>query len=200
MLEYVLTDEGSDIIREDLCKRLTEGQVGIVPTDTVYGLVCVADNEQGRQRICEMKKREGNKPMQYLLSNLDNCAWLDVNVNDALRKVADAFWPGALTVVVTNSNGNYVGIRVPNSDFVCSLISDIGKPLTATSANLAGHDPLESLEQHFGDLAGEPDFALLSGKSDHPSSTVIRLHDSGEFEVLREGDITEEQIREVLGK
>ena len=200
MLEYVLTDEGSDIIREDLCKRLSEGQVGIVPTDTVYGLVCVADNEEGRRRICEMKKRDGNKPMQYLLSNLDNCAWLDVELTDELRKIADAFWPGPLTLVVTNTEGKYVGIRVPGNDFICSLISDIGKPLTATSANLSGHDPLESLEQRFSDLEGEPDFALLAGYRDLPSSTVARLHTNGELEILREGDITEEKIREVLDK
>ncbi len=198
MLEYVLTDEGSEIIQHDLCNRLNQGQVGIIPTDTVYGLVCVADNEEGRKRICEMKNRAYDKPMQYLLSNLDNCAWLDIEITDDLRKLSKAFWPGPLTVVVTDSNGQFVGIRVPKHDFICSLIDELGKPLTATSANVTGQDPRESFDHEFKDLCGEPDFALFGEPIHSPSSTVLRIHPSGEIEVIREGAISESAIREAL--
>ena len=89
MLEYVLTDEGSEIIREDLCNRLKAGQVGIVPTETVYGLVCLASNEDGQRRIADMKKRDNRRSMQFLVSDLESCEWLDVEVNDTMRKLVE---------------------------------------------------------------------------------------------------------------
>ena len=200
MLEYVLTDEGSDIIRKDLHDRLTGGQVGIMPTDTVYGLVCVSGNKGGRKRIYDMKKREPGKPMQYLLGNLEQCKWLDIPASTGLRKLAKAFWPGPLTIVVTTAKGDHHGIRLPDHDFLRKLITELGRPLVASSANLAGQDPAESAERAFQDLNGEPDFVLLEGPVKKPSSTVIRMLDDDSFEVLREGAISEDQIREALEK
>ncbi len=198
MLEYVLTDEGSDIIRNDLCQRLKAGQVGILPTETVYGLVCLAGNEEARKRICELKARDDNKPMQFLIDTIDHCAWLDIEVSPALQKLSDAFWPGPLTVIVTNADGDYVGIRVPRNDFICSMIDQLGMPLTATSANVAGEDPEEHLRRGFSGLNGEPDFALLSGRGEGVSSTVLRLHTDGTYEVLREGSISSDAIADAL--
>ncbi len=198
MLEYVLTDEGADIIGKDLRDRLAGGQVGILPTDTVYGLVCVSGNKAGRLRIYDMKRRERGKPMQFLLGGLDQCKWLDIPVSNQLRKLAEAFWPGPLTIVVANAGGDYHGIRVPDHDFLRKLITELGKPLAASSANLAGQNPAESAEHAFEDLHGEPDFVLLEGPVTHLSSTVIRLLEDSSFEVLREGAISERRIREAL--
>ena len=200
MLEYVLTSEGSEIIRKDLCERLLEGQVGIVPTDTVYGLVCLADNESGRDRICRMKKREASKPMQFLLGTVDHCRWLDIPVTDHLRKLADAFWPGPLTIVVADRHQRLQGIRIPNHEFVRRLITEIGRPLLASSANLSGEDPAKSYEQTFHDLNGEPDFMLLHGALASLASTVIHLREDGSFEMLRAGTITDGQLREALAR
>lgn len=200
MLEYVLTDEGAEIIRKDLCGRLREGQVGILPTDTVYGLVCLADNEAGRNRICQMKKREPAKPMQFLLGTVDHCRWLDIPVTPVLRQLADAFWPGPLTIVVSDRQQRLAGIRVPNHQFVRQLIAMLGRPLLASSANLSGEDPSKSYGQAFRDLNGEPDFVLLQGALSATASTVIHLHDDGAFELLRAGTITDGQLRDVLGR
>jgi L-threonylcarbamoyladenylate synthase len=198
MLEYVLTDEGSDIILNDLCQRLKAGQVGILPTETVYGLVCLAGHEEARKRICDLKAREGNKPMQFLIDNIDHCSWLDIDVSPTLKKLADAFWPGPLTVVVTNKDGDYVGIRVPRNDFICSMIDQLGSPLTATSANVSGEDPEDHLRRGFKGLNGEPDFALLSGRGEGISSTVLRLHSDDSYEILREGSISSADVAAVL--
>lgn len=198
MLEYVLTDEGSDIIKDDLCKRLQDGQVGIVPTETVYGLVCLAGNEDARKRICELKARDGHRPMQFLIDNIDHCSWLDVEVSPHLRLLADAFWPGPLTVVITNKGGEFVGIRVPRNDFICNMISQLGSALTATSANVSGEDPEDHLRRGFDGLNGEPDFALLSGRGKGIASTVLRLHSDGTYEILREGSIASADIDAVL--
>ncbi len=198
MLEYVLTEEGSEIICKDLCERLLEGQVGIMPTDTVYGLVCVADNESARNRIYDMKKRERGKPMQYLLGDLQHCKWLDVRITENLRKLAQAFWPGPFTLVMKSVDGRYQGMRIPNHDLVREVIRTIGRPLIATSANLSGNDPHESADDAFKDLAGEPDFVVLQERDKVPSSTVVQLHDDGSIEILRAGVISEEAVRQAL--
>jgi L-threonylcarbamoyladenylate synthase len=197
-LEYVLTKEGSEIIQHDLIKRLLEGQVGVLPTDTVYGLVCIAGHEEARNRIYDMKKREHGKPMQFLLGELRQVKWLNIRITKNLRLLAEAFWPGPMTLVLRGIDGHVHGVRIPDHPFVRELIEAIGRPLVASSANLAGNDPHESAANDFADLNGEPDFVVLHEREKTPSSTVVQLHDDGTVEIIREGVISKEKIQEAL--
>ena len=198
MLEYELTQEGSEIIREDICGRLQNGQVGILPTDTVYGLVCISDNDGARDRIYDLKQREHGKPMQNLLADLQQCEQLDIEIGPALRRLAAAFWPGPLTVVLKNRQGAFQGIRIPKNEFVRQVINAVGKPLAATSANRSGEDPHASAAAGFANLAGDPDFVVIHEAGGCPSSTVVELEDDGSINMLRVGTITEDAIKQVL--
>ncbi|MCJ8330440.1 MAG: threonylcarbamoyl-AMP synthase [Lentisphaeria bacterium] len=198
MLEYELTSEAEDVIRNDITERLNSGEVGIIPTDTVYGLVCASGDETAKERIYELKDRPSDQPLQYLLSNVDQAKQLNIEVTPNLRKIADAFWPGALTVVIQDTEGVYQGIRIPKHGFIITLIEKLNRPLVATSANRHGVEPSESLDQSFMDLNGDPDFLVMEGDNKAPSSAVIKISSNDEVELIREGLITKETVEQII--
>ena len=196
MLEFHLTDlHASD--RATLAEIIQRGGVGIIPTETVYGLFCLAGNEVGRERIYQMKEREARKPMQYLLSGLHQADQIKVDFNGISKRLAERFWPGPLTIVLTDREANLQGLRIPDHEFARQFIEELGSPVHATSANLSGTDPFESAKNGFADLTEKPDFIVWDAMIDRRASTVIKL--SGcEVELLREGDIALNDIQSCL--
>jgi L-threonylcarbamoyladenylate synthase len=196
MKTYHLPDSDGSIAAA-VCERLRNGEVGILPTETVYGLMCSVATTDGADRIAALKGRDPNKHFQILLADISDLDQMNVAESADLQRLASAFWPGPLTVVTRDRNGEFVGIRIPDHDFVRTVISNVGSPFTATSANAAGAAPQASAEKGFTDLTSEPDFAVLVDQfQSNAASTVIRL-DNG-VEILRQGAIEVSAILKVL--
>ena len=176
MNEYQLS-ELTESCRQALIDKIKRGAVGILPTETVYGLLCLAGNEAGRERIYKMKSREPRKPMQYLLSDLTQAEQINVPVTPAVRRIADRFWPGPLTVVMPDSEAELQGLRLPDHTFTRQFIKDLASPVHATSANLSGTDPFESAKKGFSDLSEKPDFIVWDDMINRCASTVVKLND-----------------------
>lgn len=129
----------------DLLKR---GKVVICPTDTVYGLICDANNKKAVARLFKIKKRPKNKPILVFVKDIKmakELAYISKNQGKFLKKV----WPGKVTVVLKRKvqsaklkiygvNKKTVALRIPNHKVISYLLSVIGLPLTGTSANISG--------------------------------------------------------------
>lgn len=173
---------------------LEQGGVGVLPTDTVYGLVCKAADQLAVQRLYGLKNRE-KKPGTVIAASIDQLVSLGVKAR--YLKAVEQFWPNAISVelpvgdeLAKLHNGKYTAaFRIPNDPVLTVLLQQTG-PLLTTSANLPGEPPANTIEEaqkYFGDRV---DFYVdggdLSGKQ---SSTLIRIVDDA-VEVLRPGAVT----------
>ena len=179
---------------------LRNGGVVALPTETVYGLAALWTSADARDKIYELKRRPREKRLQMLADSLESAYACGLLENAALRKLASAFWPGALTVVAPASGGESIGIRIPDHPFVLALLKALNAPLAATSANLAGEAPGLTLQEATARLNGEPElgidggFATVTGGA---ASTVVSVM-GDEPAVLRVGSIDIEDIRAAL--
>lgn len=114
---------------------LKAGNVALVPTETVVGLVAA---EPGLQRIREIKGREANKPIALLCASAEDAFGLAAKVPPLALELAEIYWPGPLTLVLDLPSGGTIGVRVPAGRAVRELLRAYGGPLYATSANLSG--------------------------------------------------------------
>ena len=183
------------------------GHVVGIPTDTLYGLAADPFNLAAVQQIYAIKGRQEQKPLPILVSSLQQATLLVRDLPDELLKLARKFWPGALTLVVDAShriplkvtgNSGRVALRWPNSPVVCALVETMETPLTGTSANLSGFSPCSNAEQVFKQMGDRLPLILDAGDTGQTlASTIVDLR-GGEWRVLREGAVSEAQIREAL--
>ena len=177
---------------EATAQCLLAGGVVAVATETVYGLLTLYDNEAGRERIYQLKRRPATKRLQMLAPSLEAAVGYGVLETPQLRRLSERFWPGALTVVTPNRDrSDSIGLRVPGHPFVLSLLLRCGKPLAATSANRSGEPPAVNLADALGHLDGEPDVGVDGGVitvTGGQASTVVSLLADTPV-VLREGAI-----------
>ena len=114
---------------------LRAGNVALIPTETVVGLVAA---ETGLPRIREIKGREADKPIALLCASAEEAFGLAANVPPLAGQLAELYWPGPLTLVLDLPSGGTIGVRVPAGRAVRDLLESYGGPLYATSANLSG--------------------------------------------------------------
>ncbi len=177
-----------------LVSAIKAGQVGVIPTDTVYGLVCLASDQTTVERLYKLKSRE-NKPGTIIAANIDQLT--ELGIKRAYLKAVEQFWPGAITVVVPFSapEGNYlrqgkfdIAVRIPADKAVHDLLTKTGALLTS-SANLPGKPPAKNLAEAKNYFNDEVDFYDDGGDlSGREPSTIIRMIDDA-IEVLREGAV-----------
>ena len=131
------------------------GHIYLYPTDTIYGLGVDATDAEAVSQLFELKGRNENKPISIVVSDL-KMAETYAEVTLLAKKLAKKFLPGKLTIVLTAKDAlasaitagtGTVGIRIPNHPVPLQLVRDIGKPITATSANVADMPTLHSVPE-----------------------------------------------------
>jgi len=190
------TRSDGDVVRR-VADVISRGGLAVIPTDTVYGLAVRAGDDKALRRIYDVKGREEGKPVPLLAAGLESVEAAGFILGRAERCMADAFWPGALTMVLAGARGGSEGLRVPDMDLVRELLQACGGVLRVTSANRSGEPPaLESAEaiRLFG---SKVDIVLDAGKvTGGVASTVVRVR--GEtVQVLRQGAIPSARLAEV---
>lgn len=196
MKKYDLqTNEIVEII--DCCIEALKrpGAVLLLPTETVYGLVCRWDDKEAVERIYELKGREKAKPLALFADSVETLKKFDLYLNRNAEKLASELCPGALTIVVPTPAGDTLGFRIPDHPFVLELLRKIGYPLASTSANRSGEANALDVDAALAMLDGEPDVVIDSGAipSDRQASTVVMALDD-ELKILRQGPISENQL------
>ena len=170
---------------------LKNNGVGVLPTDTIYGLVGSLLSEPAIGRMREIKQRDFSKPIGTVL--IANSAQIADITDPLLLARAEAYWPSATSVLLPLTHKFYYAhggkgglpFRIPNNPSLLALLEEVG-PLATTSANIEGQSPaltLEHAKRYFGDL---PDFYVDGGDmSQRSASRIIILRDDGSEQELR---------------
>ena len=188
---------------------LLGGKVVAVPTDTLYGLAADPFNLAAVQQIYAIKGRQEQKPLPILVNSVSQALLLVRDLPEALTVLARQFWPGALTLVIDAShriplkvtgNSGRVALRWPNSAVACGLIEAAKTPITGTSANLSGFAGCSTAEQVAKQMGDRLPVIIDAGDTGVTlASTIVDLR-GDEWRILREGAVTEEQIRQALAE
>lgn len=199
-------------------QAIARGEVIVMPTDTVYGVAVDAFAPAAVQRLLDAKGRGRDQPPPVLVSGRSAMAALVEEVPEPVQRLVDAFWPGGLTIVLPAQPSlswdlgdtlGTVAVRMPDQRVALELLEETG-PLAVSSANLTGHDAATTAQDAQRMLGDTVSVYLDAGMSDTGiASTIIdatSLVRRGADEVseprvriLREGAVTREQLREVLG-
>ena len=175
------------------------GSVLLVPTETVYGLVCSWHDRTARARIYELKHRSETKPFAAFIPNPESLP-PDAVLPDAAARLAQKFCPGPITLVVPSQDGGTFGFRIPDHPFIRELLKAYGGALASTSANYSGMEPARNIGYALRSIDGEVDLAVDGGAlpPDSPASTVVQVFADSSWKILRKGPVTEEQIRNAI--
>ncbi|MBQ7667071.1 MAG: Sua5/YciO/YrdC/YwlC family protein [Kiritimatiellae bacterium] len=167
------------------------GGIVIVPTDTVYGIAAAPECAAALARIVAAKGRDPAKPCQLLSCSASAAERAGVKFSAAGRRVADAFWPGPLTLVLETSSAARAteGVRVPALAAALALCEAAGGCLRCTSANKSGEAPALTVEEAVAAIP-EADAAIDAGPSPGGvSSTVAAVSARGEVKIFRHGPV-----------
>jgi L-threonylcarbamoyladenylate synthase len=171
-LRYVSAEEAGELLRK--------GEVGLVPTETVVGLIA---GEGGVSQLSEIKGRDPNKPIALLCNSAEEAFALAQDAPPLARLLAERFWPGPLTLVLDTKRGT-IGVRVPAHSTVLAVLDGYGGPLYATSANLAGDPAPHALECVDSAVLSAVDFAIRGELGSGEASAVVDLS-GGKVRLLR---------------
>lgn len=169
---------------------LKKGGIGLLPTDTIYGLSCSALNESAVLKIHELKKRDKNKPLIVLISAVNQLK--DLGIGHA-GPVATKYWPGSVTVILSakiaphwlHRGTKTLAVRLPAFKELTNLISKIG-PIVSTSANIQGYLPAGSASQAKEFFGEQLDFYVDIGELPGDPSTIVQPM-QGKLKILRQG-------------
>ncbi len=175
-----------------------EGGVVALPTETVYGLVARTGDRAARARLVRIKGREGKKPFQVLVSSRHAALRMCGGLPACARKLARAFWPGPLTLVVKGKNGRWLGLRVPDHPVAAALLRRCGGSLVATSANRSGEKDAATAAEVISALGGRVDILLDGGPAQRRKPSTVVKCDGENWSILREGAIKRSTILRLL--
>lgn len=189
--------------------RLLNGEVVAIPTETVYGLAANAFDESAVAKIFAAKGRPQDNPLIVHIAAIDELAQLVTDVPESAKRLAKAFWPGPLTMILPRSDRVPAGVsaglptvavRMPVHPAAAAVIRAAGVPLAAPSANLSGSPSPTNAAYVLADMDGRIPLILDGGACKvGVESTVVSL--TGDVpRVLRPGGVTVEQLRGVLGE
>ena len=192
---------------KQLISLLKNGAVGVLPTDTVYGLVCRADNQPAVKRLYGLKKRE-KKPGTVIAADIDQLVKLGLKYR--YLKAVEQYWPGAVSIIIPTGNStgnatkhlhfltavrkcryldlgrNSLAVRLPKGESLQKLLKQTG-PLLTTSANATGKPPANNIAEAQKYFGNRIDFYVDGGDlSNRKPSTIIKIIDD-EVEVIRQG-------------
>ncbi len=191
----------------DVARALLEGGVAAYPTETFYALGSAAFSRPAVHKIYRLKERDASKPLPFIVADMDMLGGLVSELPPGFAALAAEFWPGPLTLVLPAASrlpehvlgpGRTIAVRLPPLAWLRGLVRDLGEPLTATSANLAGGRELADPAEVRALFEGRVEIVVDGGPAPGGQpSTIVDL--SGEKpRVLREGRIPAARIEAVL--
>ncbi len=188
---------------------LRQGRLVAVPTETVYGLASDATQEKAVQANYGAKGRPETKPLNVLVDGMDMVERVCRDIPGDAYQLADAFWPGPLTMILRGSGslpsivpagGETQGVRCPDHPDTLAVIKALGRPLACPSANLSGQPSPKSAQDVLAQLGGRIDAVLDGGPCTVGAESTILDLTAAPYRILRQGGLSRERIEEVLGR
>lgn len=208
-LKKVDSSHIDEMVMEEAAAIIRSGGLVAFPTETVYGLGADALNARASERIYEAKGRPSDNPLIVHVAEFTDMEQIAADMPPEARMLADAFWPGPLTMIVrkndrvpreTTGGMDTVAVRMPSHPVALELIRRSGGYIAAPSANTSGR-PSPTLAEHVAeDMDGRIPMILDGGPVGIGiESTIVDLTEEIPM-VLRPGYITPEMLREVIGE
>jgi L-threonylcarbamoyladenylate synthase len=200
---------------------LGRNELVVLPTDTVYGIAADAFSAEGVRALLAAKGRGPQSPPPVLIGTIQTLQALAEDVPDVANRLAETFWPGALTMILKSQASltwdlgetkGTVALRMPDHKIALALLQETG-PLAVSSANLTGNPAATTCQQAEQYLGSSVAVYLDGGNSPKgEASTIIDLTDlvdsydstgnlttSGKIKIVRRGALSEEKIRSIAG-
>ncbi len=189
------------------CRLMHEGEAIAFPTDTVYGLGAKAFERFAVRQVFHLKQRDRNKGVPIFIPQIDDLNLVARNVPNSAWPLLQHFWPGSLTVVLQKTENlpddvtggeDTVAIRIPDHPICFELLTKMGCPIVATSANLA-NEPTPDTAQGVADQLGEQLPLVLDGGPSPTAypSTIIDLSTTPP-RLLRSGPIKPTDLQKFI--
>ena len=178
--------------------HLKSGGVVVLPTDTLYGLAADVFNQDALERVFAIKGRESDLALPVLISDWAMVGVVAENKSDLAQRLAKKYWPGPLTLVLPKLPGvsclvtagrDTVAVRSPNHPVPQRLITQLGRPITGTSANLSGEPNPRSLDEVRRQLGNSVDYIISCGPAPTGTASTIVDLTNGSPKLIREGAI-----------
>ncbi|AKV55493.1 Sua5/YciO/YrdC/YwlC family protein [Bifidobacterium actinocoloniiforme DSM 22766] len=197
----------------ELRRVIRSGGLAVIPTDTVYGIVCDPYSDAAIDTLFAAKERPRSKSLQVLLPSVAAIDQLGLDLPDSLARLSSRFLPGAFSPICLarpdcrlktlrqEAAGLTQAVRVPDSDDCRAALAAAG-PLAASSANISGHPSVQSVQEAYDQLGDRVALYLDGGSTKGPTpSTVVAVQPDqpGGVTILRQGAIGSDRIFEALG-
>jgi len=176
---------------------LKEGKVVCFPTETVYGIGVIFDDENAYRELCQIKRRPPEKPFSVMFSGLEE-AMKHLIADRKTEKTLRRFLPGEITFLVHSRpdlpfqatlGTGIVGVRIPADKAISELLRETGKPCLVTSANRSGEKPLVKYEEVEKEFADDVAFIAKGECVSCTPTTIVDLTDPSGIKLIREGSI-----------
>lgn len=201
---------GEDVETFERC--IAVGGVALFPADTVYGLATDPDSPEGIDRLYRLKGRRPNRPAAVMFFDRELALESLAELPPETRSAADNLLPGGITLLLPNPrqrfplacepNRNVLGLRVPRLDGPLAPLREVHWPALQSSANRSGEADARRVGEVDERIRAGVDLILDGGELPGTPSTVIDLtgyHEDGRFQIVREGAVSAEVIRDALG-
>lgn len=177
---------------------LKSGGMGVMPTDTIYGILGPAGSKKTVERIYRLKKRESGKPFIILIASVSDLAKFNIRLSWREKKFLREVWPGKISVVLPchckkliylHRGKNTLAFRMPKPVWLRSLLRKTG-PLVAPSANISGKQPAKNIREAIKYFGSRVDFYVDGGTRNGSPSALIALKKNG-VKIIRSGKLTQ---------
>ena len=182
---------------DTVVNAIKDGNIIIIPTDTLYAIACDALNNRAIERICKIKDIDPNKNTLSIVCSDISQASDYAKIDNKAFKVLKDYLPGPYTFILPASTSlpkvfkgrKTVGVRIPDNPIAGALAAALGNPLMTTSIDVDADAPFESvmpdsIAMRYGDSV---DIIIDAGEGEIVPSTVVDITDSSQPEVIREG-------------
>lgn len=185
------------LVSSDYLRVLKNGGVAVMPTDTIYGIVCQALNQGAVERIYTLKKRTPTKPVIILIADIDEVKKFGVVLSESDRAVCERLWPGAVSIILPCKRPEFeylhrgtdtLAFRLPAHEELRAALRQTG-PLIAPSANTEGQPPAQNIDEARRYFQNDIDAYADAGQLVGEPSTLISIS-NGRVIVLRQGTVS----------
>jgi len=175
--------DSKNLDNQKIVKLLREGKIGILPTDTIYGIHASVFIPEAIEKIYKIKKRDSHKPFVILISSPLDLAIFKIGTSPKIKKFLDKVWPGKISVILPAKENLFkylhkgtksLAIRIPDKPDLRKLLEKTG-PLISTSANPEGKKPATTVEEAENYFGNNVDFYVNEGFLNGEPSTVVKV-------------------------
>lgn len=210
MQNYLNLKNNPDYIKlKEPAKIIKHGGIVVFPTETVYGIGTNGLNEKAVKKLYAIKQRPLSKPISLLVNSIDMINEIAKDITKLEYALIKEFFPGPLTIIlkkkeivpdIVTANSDTVGVRMPANEIALKLIEYSEVPIATPSANISGRTSGTNIDDIMKDFDGKVDWCIDDGPSKIGLASTIVQVVNGIPNILRQGAITEEQIKYVCSK